>query len=107
MSAGPADAQLLWNQRLSAAEANAKLALANERDGNLSEAYALCVQTVQLHIWLIRNTVDSLAKETLKAASARILARAEKIKAVKGNVQAAPASCLDERKVYSTTGWKV
>jgi hypothetical protein len=90
------DAQRAWNDRLASASTSAAKALQKEREGDLVTAYSLCLQTAQSYLWLIRNTEDASAKEKLKAASAKLLIRAEKIKAVRPQASPAPISFLNE-----------
>ena len=99
MSSDASEPLPTWKQRFTTTEASAAKAIQKEREGDLSTAYALCIETAQSYLWLIRKTDDPHAKETLKAASTKILARAEKIKAVKRDVRPAHISCFDERKL--------
>lgn len=98
MASGSSDAvRTSWKERFAQAQTTAANAITKEREGDLGTAYSLCIQTAQTYLWLIRNTNDENTKATLKNASARVLARAEKIKAVKRDVKPATTNCLDER----------
>lgn len=83
MSGQHASTAVTWNEKLKSAQALADKALQSEHRGDLDGAYSLNIQTAQSYLWLIRNTDDVRAKETLKAASTKILLRAEKIKEIK------------------------
>lgn len=95
-SSGSVQPSATFEERLQAAQALAAKAVRKEREGDLSTAYSLCIQTAQAYLWLIRNAEDDHAREPLKLASSRVLSRAEKIKAVKRDVRPALTSCLDE-----------
>lgn len=70
-----------------------------EHAGTFDVAYRLYIEAAQSYLWLIRNTDDSRKRDSLKAASAKILARAEKIKAVRRDVRASPIQHLAERQL--------
>lgn len=95
---GSVQPAVTFDERLQAAQALAAKAVRKEREGDLSTAYSLCIQTAQAYLWLIRNAANDRAREPLKLASSRVLSRAEKIKAVKRDVRSALTSCLDERE---------
>lgn len=98
---GSVQATASFDERLEAAQALAAKAVRKEREGDLSTAYSLCIQTAQAYLWLLRNAngnADDASTEALKLASSRVLSRAEKIKAVKRDVRPALTSCLDERE---------
>lgn len=92
------DARKAWNTRLAATQALSARALQKEREGDLTEAYASCIETAQNYLWLVRNTNDKKAQSLLKEASTKVLARAEKIKTHKKDVRPKPTSLLDDGK---------
>jgi hypothetical protein len=90
------DQRALWQSRLKSTETLANRALQREKDGDLNASYSLCLQAARAYLWLIRNSPDDTTTKTLKAISAKLLTRAEKIKARKKDVHATPISRLDE-----------
>lgn len=90
------EARLQWNDALNDAHALAAKAIKKERQGDLGAAYALCIQTAQAYLALLRTAANEQDKLALKTASSRVLARAEKIKAVKRDARPAPVDRLDD-----------
>lgn len=90
------DQRVLWQSRLKSTETLSNRALQREKDGDLNTAYSLCIQSARAYLWLLRNSPDDNTTKNLKIISAKLLTRAEKIKAKKKDVYALPASQLDE-----------
>lgn len=90
------DKRALWQSRLKSTETLSNRALQREKDGDLNTAYSLCIQAARAYLWLIRNSPDDNTTKNLKAISAKLLTRAEKIKSKKKDVYALPVSRLDE-----------
>lgn len=90
------DERALWQSRLKSTETLSNRALQREKDGDLNASYSLCIQAARAYLWLIRNSPDETTTKNLKAISAKLLTRAEKIKQRKKDVYAAPVSRLDE-----------
>lgn len=86
-----------WSDALTEAQGLAAKAIKRERQGDLAAAYSLCIKTAQAYLSLLRSASSDHDRQTLKAASSRVLARAEKIKAVKRDARPAPVNRLDER----------
>lgn len=87
-----------WDASLTEAHALAARAIAKERQGDLGAAYSLCIKTAQTYLALLRTAPSEYDKQIVKTASNRVVARAEKIKAVKRDARPAPVNRLDERK---------
>jgi len=90
------DQRALWQSRLRSADKLANKALQREKDGDWNTSYSLCLQAARAYLWLIRNSPDDNTTKNLKAISAKLLTRAEKIKQSKKDVYATPVSRLDE-----------
>lgn len=90
------DERALWQSRLKSTDTLANRALQREKEGDFNASYNLCLQAARAYLWLIRNSPDETTTKTLKAISARLLSRAEKIKLNKKGVYATPVSKLDE-----------
>lgn len=54
-----------------------------ELAGNFDEAFKLNIEAAQTYLYLVRNTTNEGTKAQLRAVSAKVLERAERIKAAK------------------------
>ena len=95
----PSTAADAWQTHLEAGQKASEAALRAEHAGNFDVAYRLYIEAAQSYLWLIRNTDDSRKRDSLKAVSAKILARAEKIKAVRRDVRASPVQHLSQSQL--------